>query len=39
MKVCRRKAVQYPGTTFIVPKGVFALDSPMDQGVNTAKTN
>jgi hypothetical protein len=30
MKVCiAEKAVQYPGTTFIVPKG--ALDSPMDK--------
>ena len=25
------KAVQYPGTTFLVPKGVFALDSPVDK--------
>lgn len=25
------KAVQYLGTTFLVPKGVFALDSPVDK--------
>tara|TARA_R110000868_G_scaffold48720_3_gene157714 strand:+ start:38442 stop:39359 length:918 start_codon:yes stop_codon:yes gene_type:complete len=25
------KTVQYPGTTFLVPKGVFALDSPVDK--------
>ncbi|TDE06051.1 hypothetical protein [Flavobacterium hiemivividum] len=25
------KAVKYPGTTFLVPKGVFALDSPLDK--------
>jgi hypothetical protein len=39
MKVCiAEKAVQYPGTTFIVPK-VFALDSPMDkaQCMNTKR--
>jgi hypothetical protein len=25
------KSVKYPGTTFLVPKGIFALDSPVDK--------